>query len=221
MRGATAEHRLTLRREPRATSRPLKRRNASQSRIAAAERKVDRARRSYEGAVSANPSIKAMQRSLDKVRRDGGKYRLRPSQPRITYGPRRQRGRLLSLNKHLPKLRDQLGPERGHPLAQQRPCRGHAGPLHRAEVAPRRRPTTRSCNPRLLQKDASGDDDAQLRLPVGLPQRPEPDPPPGPRDAGRAPRPRPPLRDRRGIPDEGPLHPLQRAGRGLGVKPRT
>ena len=59
-----------------------RRRGASRRTMRRLRRSVSRARRSYRGEVKRNPSIKALQRSLDRTRRAGG-YKIRPSQPRI------------------------------------------------------------------------------------------------------------------------------------------
>ena len=78
-----------------------RRARSSKRKIRRLRQRVAGARRKYNGAVKRNPSIKAVQRSLDRTRRAGG-YKIRPSQPRIPM-TRRQRLRLLSLNKRLLK----------------------------------------------------------------------------------------------------------------------
>ena len=104
-----------------------------------------------------NPSIKAMQRSLDKVRRDGGQYRLRPSQPRIKMG-HDERVRLLRLNKNLLKLCDTnsvnnaIKRSRNNDRVVIMPARYTEPKSRDAQTNDPR------CNPSLLQKDASGDD---------------------------------------------------------------
>ncbi len=65
-------------------------------------------------------------------------------------------------------------PARGHRLAQQRPRRGHARRLHRADLARAadQRPGLRPVQDHQRQEPGRG---GLLRLPVPLPQRPEPD----------------------------------------------
>ncbi len=195
----------------------LKRRNASASSIAAAEHKVDRARDSYEGAVSRNPSIKAVQRSLDKVRRDGGQYRLRPSQPRIKMG-HDERVRLLRLNKNLLKLCDTnsvnnaIKRSRNNDRVVIMAARYTEPKSRDAETNDPR------CNPRLLQQDASGDDTPSFTYQATCPndqnliylqgRKAVPD--------KQLPTPR---GDRRGVPDEGPCVRCNMQVEGSGVKP--
>ena len=104
---------------------------------------------------------------------------------------RKQRLDLLSLNKRLLKLCKTNSVQKAvNAVEEQRPHRDHARPLHRAEVARRSRPTTRSAT-RPAPEGRQRRRHAELRLPGHLPQRSEPDLRPGPRGQGQAAR-RPP-----------------------------
>ena len=78
-----------------------------------------------------------------------------------------------------------LDPGGGQRLAQQRPRRDHARPLHRAGLAAgaRERPEVQ---PEPPAERPDGHADAELRVPGDLPERPEPDLRPGPGGQGRA-----------------------------------
>ena len=101
-------------------------------------------------------------------------------------------------------VRVHLDPGRGHRRPQQRPRRDHAGPLHRAEVARRSRPTTRPAHQYKITNDKNQTGAVSYAYQCPLPERPEPDRRPRPRTRRTSPVPQPPLLDRHDIPDAGP-----------------
>ncbi len=178
---------------------------------------MDRAQGSYDGAVSANPSIKAMQRSLDKVRRDGGQYRLRPSQPRIKMG-HDERVRLLRLNKNLLKLCDTNSVNNAIKRSRNND-RVVVLPGRYTEPKSRKAATNDPrCNPSLIQKDASGDDTPSYTYQATCPNDQNLIYLQG-RKAGPDKQLPTPRSDRRGVPDEGPCVRCNMQIDGAGVKP--
>ena len=174
---------------------------ASQPKIRRLRQRVAGARRKFNGAVKRNPSIKAVQRSLDNTRRAGG-YKVRPSQPRIVMR-RKQRLDLLSINKRFLKLCKTNSVQKAVTQSKNN---------DRIVVMPGRYTEPRSrdaatndpkCNPRLLQKDASGDDTPSYAYQATCPNDQNLIYLQG-RAFGPNPAPQPPRSDRRGVPDEGP-----------------
>ena len=113
-------------------------------------------------------------------------------------------------------VRVQRDPARGQRLAQQRPRRGHAGRLHRADLA--RAAAQRPALRHLTQEDSSGAKTPSYRYQVTCPNdqnlihiqgRAVPDTPP----------PSPPLKNRQGIPDLGPCVRCNFQLEGSGVQP--
>ena len=87
---------------------------------------------------------------------------------------RRQRSSARLQHQAAAAVQVQVDPGCGHRLAQQRPGRDHAGPLHRAQVAGQadQRPGLRPVQDHQRQEPGRR---GLLRLPVALPERPEPD----------------------------------------------
>src|SRR5829696_654713 len=195
--------------------RALKRSDAGESRIIRLSQRVRGARRKYRGAVKRNPSIRALQRSLNAARRARG-FKLRPSQPRIRL-TRRQRRRLLRLNENLLPLCKTNSVQ----LAIRRSRNNDrvvVMPGRYTEPKSRDAPTNDPrCDPRLIQKDASGDPASSYIYQATCPNDQNLIYLQGRKALPNAPS--PPLSDRRGIPDNGPCVRCNMQVEGSGVKP--
>ena len=122
--------------------------------------------------LSKNKSMKALNKDLKTARKNG--YKLRESQPAIKISKKKAKKLRKTQHQAAAAVQVQVDPGCGHGLAQQRPRRDHAGPLHRAEVARQadQRPGLRPVQDHQRQEPGRR---GLLRLPVALPERPEPD----------------------------------------------
>ena len=142
--------------------------------------------------LSKNKSIKALNKSIKKARKKG--YKLRQSQPPIKLKKKKAKKLRELQPQAAAAVHVQVDPGGGHRRSQQRPHRDHARALHGAEVALQadQRPGLRPVQDHQRQEPGRR---GLLRLPVPLPERPEPDRGPRPRadqhpgPAAAAPRP--------------------------------
>ena len=139
---------------PAGRRRGARRRARSRRRSAARARATSSSSARATTARSRSPLLE-----VDRCRQATTKgFQLRPSQPTT---------KLLARARRTQPARDQpragaavrvrLGPGRRLRRRQQRPRRDHARPLHRAASRAARRRNDPTCDPSLLQEDASGD----------------------------------------------------------------